>query len=305
MSNKSNYCNNCGKYGHGIKKCTEPITSLGIICYKYDKNLNINYKFINKFLEKKHIKIDDYNFQHSNNLSKLNFFKDKIKFLLIRRKHSLNYIEFIRGRYDKNNLKKLVNIFELMCPKEIEMIKNNSFKLLWDNLWKKTSNFKIYQKEFKKSEKNFNYLKESGILDKLLEITPSYDSPEWGFPKGKRNNFEKNIECAKREFYEETNIKEDDHLILRNLYSVDENYVGTNKLNYRHIYYISIADSNIITNKYENNEIGELGWFNWDDAINIIRPYYDKKIELLNKIFLFAVNSFEDMAIEKIKKYIE
>ena len=40
-----------------------------------------------------------------------------------------------------------------MCPKEIEMIKNNSFKSLWDNLWKKTSNFKIYQKEFKKSEK--------------------------------------------------------------------------------------------------------------------------------------------------------
>ena len=66
-----------------------------------------------------------------------------------------------------------------------------------------------------------------------------------------------------------------------------------------------MLDSNIITNNYENNEIGELGWFNWDDAINIIRPYYDKKIELLNKIFLFAVNSFEDMAIEKIKKYIE
>ena len=37
----------------------------------------------------------------------IKFFKDKIKFLLIRRKHSLNYIEFIRGRYDKNNLKNL------------------------------------------------------------------------------------------------------------------------------------------------------------------------------------------------------
>ena len=38
--------------------------------------------------------------------------------------------------------------------------------------------------------------------------------------------------CQKR-IYEETNIKEDNHLILRNLYSVDENYIGTNKLNYR------------------------------------------------------------------------
>ena len=37
----------------------------------------------------------------------LNFFKDKIKFIN-QRKHSLNYIEFIRG-YDKNNLKTINN----------------------------------------------------------------------------------------------------------------------------------------------------------------------------------------------------
>ena len=300
MSNKNYYCSNCGKYGHSNKKCLEPITSLGIICYKYDKELNINHNFVEDFLNKKHLKIDDYNFKHTNNLLKLNFFKDKIKFLMIRRKHSLNYIEFIRGLYNKNDLKKLVNMFELMSPHELNMIKNNDLNFLWSNLWKKTSKYKIYQKEFKKSENNFNYLKNNHILEKLLEITPLYDSPEWGFPKGKRNNFEKNFDCAKREFYEETNIKDEDHIILRNLYCINENYVGTNKLNYRHIYYISIANSEIKENSYNNNEVGEIGWFNWDDAINIIRPYYTCKIELLNKIFLFAVNSFEDITINKI-----
>lgn len=301
MSNKNNYCNNCGKYGHSNKKCTEPITSLGIICFKYDKCLNINHNFVNEILKKKHLKIDDFNFKHINNLSKLNFFKDKIKFLLIKRKHSLNYIEFIRGRYDKNNLKKLVYMFELMSPDELENIRNNNLSSLWNNLWKKTSNYKIYQKELKKSENNFNYLRNNNILEKLLEINPTYNSPEWGFPKGRRNNFEKNFDCAKREFYEETNMNEDNHIILRNLYCLDENYIGTNKLNYRHIYYISIADSNVNTNNFSNDEIGEIGWFNWDDAINIIRPYYDQKIELLNKIFLFAVNSFEDITIDNIK----
>lgn len=301
MSNKNNYCNNCGKYGHSNKKCTEPITSLGIICFKYDKCLKINHNFVNEILKKKHLKIDDFNFKHINNLSKLNFFKDKIKFLLIKRKHSLNYIEFIRGRYDKNNLKKLVYMFELMSPDELENIRNNNLSSLWNNLWKKTSNYKIYQKELKKSENNFNYLRNNNILEKLLEINPTYNSPEWGFPKGRRNNFEKNFDCAKREFYEETNMNEDNHIILRNLYCLDENYIGTNKLNYRHIYYISIADSNVNTNNFSNDEIGEIGWFNWDDAINIIRPYYDQKIELLNKIFLFAVNSFEDITIDNIK----
>lgn len=304
MSNKNNYCNNCGKYGHTLKKCTEPITSLGIICYKYDKCLNINHNFINEFLKKKHLKIDDYNFKHTNNLSKLNFFKDKIKFLLIRRKHSLNYIEFIRGRYEKNNLKKLVSMFELMSPNELENIRNNNLVTLWNNLWKKTSNYKIYQKELKKSENNFNYLKNNKMLEKLLEINPTYNSPEWGFPKGKRNAFEKNFDCAKREFFEETNMNENEHIILRNLYCLDENYIGTNNLNYRHIYYISVANSDTEINSFSSNEIGEIGWFNWEDAINIIRPYYDQKIELLNKIFLFSVNSFEDIAIDSIKETI-
>ena len=203
---------------------------------------------------------------------------------------------------EEDNLKKLVSMFELMSPEELNMIRNNDLNFLWNNLWKKTSNYKIYQKELKKSENNFNYLKNNKILEKLLEITPLYDSPEWGFPKGKRNNFEKNFDCAKREFLEETNINDEDHIILRNLYCINENYVGTNKLNYRHIYYISIADSEMKENNYNNNEVGEIRWFNWDDAINIIRPYYTSKIELLNKIFLFAVNSFEDITIDRIKK---
>ena len=40
MSNKKNYCTNCGKFGHINKTCKEPITSLGILCFKLDKSLN-------------------------------------------------------------------------------------------------------------------------------------------------------------------------------------------------------------------------------------------------------------------------
>ena len=48
------YCGNCGKYGHIYKKCNQPIMSLGIICFKI---------------------IDE-----------------KIHYLLIKRKCSLNYV---------------------------------------------------------------------------------------------------------------------------------------------------------------------------------------------------------------------
>ena len=99
MLHNKNYCSNCGKYGHYFKKCNEPITSLGIICLKFDKNLNIDHYQLNEFITKKYLKIDDFNFENLSNISNINFLKDKIKFLLIRRKHSLNYIEFVRGKY--------------------------------------------------------------------------------------------------------------------------------------------------------------------------------------------------------------
>lgn len=296
MSYKKNYCTNCGKFGHINKICKEPITSLGILCFKLDKSLNLDHKSFNNYVLNKYIKIDDYNFENLSNLNKIDLFKNKIYFLLIQRKHSLNYVEFIRGKYDKNNLNKLIECFELMSKKEIENIRNNDFDYLWNDLWKETSKHKMYQKEFKKSKKMFESLKNSNLLEKLLEITPIYDTPEWGIPKGRRNFFEKNIDCAIREFNEETTMKENNYIILKNLYSVQENYKGTNNLDYKHIYYLSISSSDNEVN-YENiessnNEIGDIGWFTWEEAIKKIRPYYKSKIELINKIFLFILNIY-------------
>ena len=68
-SNSNNYkklqCLNCGHYGHAIKTCNYPITSYGILCY----------------------------FVQNNN----------IKYLMIQRKDSLCYIEFLRGKYSSVN----------------------------------------------------------------------------------------------------------------------------------------------------------------------------------------------------------
>lgn len=286
------YCTNCGKYGHIYKSCNQPITSIGILCFKLTKNLNINYKDIEKYISKKYINIDNYNFRHIDNLLKIDFLKNKIKFLLVRRKHTLNYIEFIRGKYNYNDLEKLVNMFELMTPEEIDKINKNNFEYLWKNLWNKTYNCKLYQKEYLKSKNKFNRLKKNKKLEKLVKIQPLYNTPEWGIPKGKRNNQESNINCAIREFYEETNIKKSDYIILNNLYSLEEKYKGTNGKEYKHMYYLSISNSDLkIPDIYETNyEIGDIGWFTWEETIKLFRSYYKSKIELINKVFILLSN---------------
>ena len=135
VSRKTYYCSNCGKYGHNLKKCDEPVTSLGVICVKFN-NVPINENTFKKFLSSRYLEIDNYNFSHIDNINKLDYFKKNIKFLMIQRKHSLSYIEFIRGKYSLDNQEKIIKLFKHMSPTEIENISTSTFDSLWNLLWK-------------------------------------------------------------------------------------------------------------------------------------------------------------------------
>ena len=49
-------------------------------------------------------------------------YKNSIKFLMIRRKNTLGYIEFIRGRYNIDNIDGIIFLFRQMTPLEIKKI---------------------------------------------------------------------------------------------------------------------------------------------------------------------------------------
>ena len=82
---------------------------------------------------------NEINLKAFNNIFK---FKNNIKFLLIRRKHTLNYIEFLRGRYEIDDINSLVHLLELMTPDELDFIKSNDFDTLWLDLWQRIIKFK-------------------------------------------------------------------------------------------------------------------------------------------------------------------
>jgi 8-oxo-dGTP pyrophosphatase MutT (NUDIX family) len=311
------YCINCGKIGHNSKKCLCPIISIGIVCIKvnmddldlnliinYTKKIQNNYLFstdeINK-LKKLKKRIDTIDISNYNNL---------IEYLLIRRKNSLNYVEFIRGKYDINNFDYLVKSMNFITINERYMIKNNIFDNLWNDLWGNNS----INSEFNESKNKFNLLKK-GIsikkndinihfsLDKLIDnVEYNFKEPEWGFPKGRRNSREKNIECAKREFEEETNIVSDNYNII-NMTPLEETYLASNNLKYKHIYYISqIKNRNTILeinndNEDQRIEIGNISWFKFNDAISIIREYNIEKKNILLNLHLnikYIIENFRD-----------
>jgi len=302
MNSKKLYCINCGKSGHLIKECNEPVFSYGIICIKLDDTLNTPPQFIEKFLVNKLVDLEEFNFTNLKNLSKFDYYKNKIKFLLIQRKHSFSYVEFIRGKYDENNLEEISNLLNLMSQEEIEKILSYDLNFLWTNLWNKTSKYKHYQKEFELSQEKFNKLKKNYKLSDLINFKELYDTPEWGFPKGRRDKNEKNIDCAIREFEEETSINENKYIILNRLNTIEESVVGTYKTVYKLVYYLALAYNDIeltLDNEYQKCEIGDMKWLTFEEIIPKIRPYFKEKITMITKIYFLIINLIENINNER------
>lgn len=299
------YCMNCGKKGHTFKKCIFPIISIGIICIKFEiKDLDFNHvinyskKIQNNYL----FSLDEISKlkKLKKKISSINFdeIHKSVKYLLIRRKNSLNYIEFMRGKYDLENIDYLESIFNLMSKHEKLDILNNNFDKLWNDLWNYDK--KENKNEYRNSKEKFDLLK-NGFYTKKNDISIyfnielliqnqvfDYSEPEWGFPKGRRNLKEKNINCANREFQEETNLKTEDYHIL-NMLPLEETYLSNNNSKYKHIYYISQFDSNKelkidIENKNQNVEIGDIRWMSFEESLKNIRDYNIEKKTVLNNL---------------------
>ena len=269
---------------------TDMNTSVGIICIKLDKSIEQMFK---KKIES--VSYYDLNTIIMDNIHKFNEYNNSIKFLLVNRRHSLNYIDFIRGNYHINDIDKINNMCSLMSTDEINMIKTNSFTTLWYNLWLKNAYKKKYLEEMNLSKKKFTTLIESGILD---NIKSEYSSTEWEIPKGRKNLNETNLHCAMREFDEETSLCDKDYNILSCLDSIHDVFIGTNNKEYKHIFYTALYNNNNYINNnyinYKNNEIEEVRWCKWSELNDLIRPYNKNKINILTNIFLFILNVCEN-----------
>ena len=301
MTSKKLYCMNCSKMSHLTKHCQEPICSYGIICVKFDESIKIQPLSLEKFLVNKLIDIEEYNFSNLTKLSKIDYYKNKIKFLMIERKHSFSYIEFMRGKYDENNKESVSNLLNLMTKIEIDYLLNNNFNYLWNDLWKKTSNYKSYQKEFEIALFKFNKIKQKII--EYVDYDKLYDTPEWGFPKGRKDKNEKNLDCAIREFEEETGIDYTKYLILHRLNTIDETVIGTQNKLYKLIYYLGIINNNDdvnleFKNEYQEREIGDIKWLTFEELLPKIRPYFKDTITMIYKIYFLFINLIENISSE-------
>jgi 8-oxo-dGTP pyrophosphatase MutT (NUDIX family) len=216
---------------------------------------------------------------------------------MIQRRDSIGFIELLRAKYKLTDLDYIQQQLEGTTAEERNKLKTQSFHDLWVGLWGSSpKENKQYKQEFDQASYKFNQLTsgythegETISLNTLLEKTPvQWTTPEWGFPKGRRNQFESDKACACREFQEETGLGEESFTILDAINPIRETFYGNNGIHYCHVYFIALvhADTEVVydsANEHMKQEIGGLGWFSVQEAFQKIRTTNPEKRAILTR----------------------
>ncbi|CAK0778050.1 hypothetical protein CVIRNUC_004559 [Coccomyxa viridis] len=292
------FCNNCGKGNHTSRQCQHPVISCGMLLYKRTPcqapttppELDLqNLAYFRLDASKACEKPDEGE-------------QTAVKFLLVRRRDSLDYVEFVRGKYELDDIKYLYHVFSGITRGERERLwKAKSFDEIWHTLWSRPETVRssrMHGADYSNAKMKFMTIKhgyftaDTGFvsLQMLLNATRSeHDTPEWGFPKGRRNRRESDLDCAVREVAEETGITRGSYAVIDHLGSVAEIFKGSNNIIYKHIYYIGCCPGDCeavldALNEDQVAEIGDIGWFTADEALQHFRVYDVEKRTLVSRL---------------------
>jgi len=255
-------CNNCGKQGHSFHQCKLPITSYGIIlCRPSNKG---------------------------------------IQFLMIRRKDSFGYIDFIRGKYSPYNIEQLQHTINEMSLIEKKQIITEPFNKLWAMMWGNTSSENQFRSEESISVKKFELITNGVYInnvkytlrDLVEKSDTAWTETEWEFPKGRRNPQERDLDCGLREFEEETGYSQNSIAIVENILPYEEIFIGSNHKSYKHKYFLAYMnqynnqekDDIINLQNYQRSEVSKLEWKTFDECLKSIRPYNLEKKKIITNI---------------------
>jgi len=273
-------CTNCSGPGHTAKHCVKPVTSYGIILFRCKKGWNQA-----AVLQSDKTSICGFESPDTG-----------IEYLLIQRKDSIGFIEMIRGKYKLTDLEYIKHTIAGMTLAEREKLLTVPYDELWENLWGPTrDSHNTYRHEKDQGRQKLEALRVgTPSLESLIKGTNEiFDTPEWGFPKGRKNVNESEHACALRETWEETNIKESQIITIDNMEPITEIFTGSNGIQYCHKYYIAYTNHGIgeesvelaaKTNEHIKREVGDIRWCSFDEATTLIRKENPEKRDVLLRV---------------------
>lgn len=251
-------CVNCRRIGHTFRDCKEPTFSYGILAIQ---RRSVDGRIVPHYM-------------------------------LIRRRDSLAYVDFLRGKYSLSNPTYIQTLLNGMTTEELQRLGTQPFDTLWTRLWN-AQNTRQFRFEYEAARRMFESFKSTGdihgkgMAKYIAEVSTAWTEPEWGFPKGRRSPHESEIACALREFTEETGVSAGALTLRRGVSPEAEEYRGSNNIQYHHVYYVAdcmVADVVVNpSNRVQMREVGGIGWFPFEEAYMKIRPTNPEKRAMLGR----------------------
>ena len=277
-------CSNCGGSGHIFRQCVEPVSSYGVLVFRWVGRTSL--------------------WTPSTELCKDNRSPNGLvnivpEILMIQRKDSLGFMDIMRGKYKVNDPEYIKKQLRGMTQQEHNKLLTGDFDALWHDLWGSDMELsQRYAHDRTLSKQKLSELRagietskgETYTLADLLRQEPSFHAtPEWGFPKGRRDPYETDIQCGYRELWEETGITEEELWKVTNVAPFIEQFYGSNDIHYRHSYYLSqyVGNRTVsfdVLNKEMTREIGDMAWKTMDEALTLLRPENIEKRGILIQV---------------------
>ena len=190
---------------------------------------------------------------------------DLKRILLVKKRCTYDYDDFILGRYDKDNEIFMHNMFSGMTLEEKLIVKSMDYGYIWFHKHLNNTHTEFYYKCFNKFATNFPTSEAKEKLVSYIDGSTYCGSTLYEYPKGRKNNkTEPNIITAIREVEEETTIKESDYRIIPHIKKM---VTDTDRgVRYLCVYYVAILHKPMGTHvkislKDHCFEISDVSWY--------------------------------------------
>jgi 8-oxo-dGTP pyrophosphatase MutT (NUDIX family) len=247
-----------------------------------------------------------------------------VEVLLVKKRYTYHFSEFVFGRYKKHDTKHLMHLFNNMTYAEKICILNMKFSEMWYKIWlsdpeksyfygynqirdgkislekkpkRSSPQERIAGAYFKKKSKfESAFVKDSGkrLLD-LINVSSNSEAP-WDIPKGHKHATEKDLDTARREFEEETGIDPKNYTMMWNVDPIIMTYQSCDGVVYKHYYYLAQSendwDPKVSFKKYSQVvEVECVKWVGMRD-IQFLQLNPDHKNRMV-KLFTSIINLYK------------
>lgn len=240
---KSVYCRNCRRRTHSTNKCPLPICSYGVVAVRKNPHTHDH------------------------------------EYILVRPKFTMEYLTIIRGHYIPSSSKYITHLCRYMTSTERTNLLEGPFAELYEDAHSVPKDY-----EFNRAQRAYCQLSKQANPNTIchswedhmnMASDTQWTEPEWGFPKGRREKNESEMECAFREFHEETGIPISSISLIHNMAQFHEMFTGTDNQVYKHTYYMAYVpwEQSDTPPLSKETEICEARWVSFSEGMNLIRNY--------------------------------